>query len=57
MSEVINIAICDDEKLQVDLLEKYVRSWASKSNLLVNIETFYSAESFEFNWSTDNKYS
>ncbi len=56
MSEIINIAICDDEKLQVDLLEKYVRSWTSKNNILVNIEAFYNAESFEFNWSMDKKY-
>lgn len=56
MSEIINIAICDDEKLQVDLVKKYVTSWASKNNILVNIETFYNAESFEFKWSMDKKY-
>lgn len=56
MSKTINIAICDDEKLQVDLLEKYVRSWASKNNMLVTIETFYNGESFEFSWSMDKKY-
>ena len=56
MSEIINIAICDDEKIQVDLLEKYVKSWASKNNILVNIESFYNAESFEFKWSMDKKY-
>lgn len=56
MSKIINIAICDDEKLQVDLLHKYVISWASKNNILVNIETFYNAESFEFKWSMNKKY-
>lgn len=56
MSDVINIAICDDEKIQVDLLGKYVSTWASKSNILVNIETFYNGESFEFKWSMDKKY-
>lgn len=52
----INIAICDDEKIQVDLLEKYVKSWASKNNILVNIDCFYNAESFEFEWSMDKSY-
>ena len=56
MSEIINIAICDDEKIQVDLIEKYVRCWASNNNRLVHIETFYNAESFEFKWSMDKKY-
>lgn len=56
MWKTINIAICDDEKIQVELLEKYVISWASKNNILVNIDTFYNAESFEFKWSMDKKY-
>lgn len=56
MSGIINIAICDDEKLQVDLLEKYVISWASNNNILINIDCFYNAESFEFKWSMDKKY-
>ena len=56
MSKTINIAICDDEKLQVELLEKYVKSWASNNNILANIETFYNAESFEFSWSMDKKH-
>lgn len=56
MPEIINIAICDDEKLQVELLEKYVKSWASRKNIIVHIESFYNAESFEFKWSMDKKY-
>lgn len=53
---MINIAICDDEKLQVELLEKYVRDWADNSNIRAKIGTFYSAESFDFSWSMDKKY-
>lgn len=28
MQDVINIAIVDDEKIQTELLQKYVKSWA-----------------------------
>lgn len=56
MLDTINIAICEDEKIQVDLLEKYVKRWASKNNIIVKIEAFYSGEAFEFSWSMDKKY-
>lgn len=56
MSQIVNIAICDDEKVQVELLKKYVKNWGTKNNLKVNIECFYSGESFEFSWSMDKKY-
>jgi DNA-binding LytR/AlgR family response regulator len=56
MSYTINIAIIDDEKMQVELLKKYVQNWASKKNISVVTEPFYSAESFEFCWSVDKKY-
>lgn len=56
MTGLINIAICDDEKVQVELLAKFVNNWASKSNINTNIEFFYSAESFDFSWSMDKKY-
>lgn len=52
----INIAIIDDEKLQADLLEKYVQNWACKKNIRVKTKKFNSAESFEFSWSMDKKY-
>lgn len=56
MLDIINIAICDDEKIQVELLEKYVNDWANGRSIRVIIETFYSAESFDFSWSMDKKY-
>lgn len=56
MSNILNIAICDDENIQVELLHKYVNNWASERNIIVQVETFYSAESFEFSWSMDKKY-
>ena len=56
MPDRINIAIIDDEKVQLELLEKYVRNWASEKNIRVITEAFYSAESFDFSWSMDKKY-
>ncbi len=56
MTNLINIAICDDEKIQVQLLEKYANNWASKNNINTKIEFFYRAESFDFSWSMDKKY-
>jgi DNA-binding LytR/AlgR family response regulator len=56
MIDSINIAIVDDEKLQVELLKKYVQNWALEKNIKVIIETFYSAESFDFSWSMDKKF-
>lgn len=56
MRDIIDIAICDDENIQVELLHKYVKNWADKNNLKVKVESFYSAEAFEFNWSMDKKY-
>lgn len=56
MLNPIHIAICEDDKIQVELLEKYVKNWAFKNNSLVKIEVFYSGEAFEFSWSMDKKY-
>jgi DNA-binding LytR/AlgR family response regulator len=56
MSDTINVAICEDEKVQVELLEKHVKIWGEQRNIKVIIETFYSAESFDFNWSMDKRY-
>lgn len=56
MAEMINIAIVDDESIQVELLEKYVQNWAIDSNIRIKTEHFHSAESFDFSWSMDKKY-
>lgn len=56
MMDTINIAIIDDEKIQVELLQKYVQNWAISKNVMVNTEAFYSAESFDFSFSMDKKY-
>jgi DNA-binding LytR/AlgR family response regulator len=56
MADIINVAIIDDEKIQVELLKKYVKDWAREKNIRVRIEDFYSAESFDFSFSMDRKY-
>lgn len=56
MNQIINIGICDDEKIQVELLERYVNNWAKERSLRVHVEFFYNAESFDFAWSMNKKY-
>lgn len=56
MNEIIQIAICDDEKVQVELLKKYLINWAKNKDIRIAIELFYNAESFDFAWSMDKKY-
>jgi DNA-binding response OmpR family regulator len=56
MPGAINIAIIEDEKVQAELLKRYVENWACKKDIPAVTETFYSAESFEFCWSMDKKY-
>lgn len=50
----LKIALCDDEKLQLDLLEKYCFDWLEKNNLEAMINKYLSAESFLFDYE-DNK--
>lgn len=53
---MIKIAITDDEKVEVLLLEQYVREWAKLNNILVDIHLFYSGEAFEFEWQEDKSF-
>ncbi|QAA33138.1 LytR/AlgR family response regulator transcription factor [Clostridium manihotivorum] len=56
MNDIINIAIVDDEEIQVELLEKLVKNWAFDKAMRVCVERFHSAESFHFAYSMDKKY-
>ena len=49
----MNIAICDDEKSQRELLQKYVYEWAEKQQKKINIFLFESSENFSFFWSEE----
>lgn len=43
-----DIAVCDDEPADVQLLSRLVSKWASVNRYIVSIETFKSAEEFLF---------
>ena len=44
--EVLNIAICDDEEAERELLEKYVEAWASCGNHRISISSFSNGAAF-----------
>ena len=44
----LSIAICDDEKVEIDYLTGLVSKWANAQNISVHLEKFYSAENFLF---------
>lgn len=52
----LKIAICDDEPAQLELLSDMVRHWAGRIGMSIEIETFSSAEAFQFAWSEDKSY-
>lgn len=50
------IAICDDSKNDVEYIANITKEWANSSDFLINIDIFYSAESFLFNYTEKNTY-
>lgn len=52
----MKIAVCDDEKIQVDGNVDLIRRWAEKRQVVVNIDTFSSAEEFLFRYSEGYPY-
>lgn len=54
---MFNIAIIEDEMAQSDLAKKLVSLWAFQNKIHINIECFYSAESFLFDYEDNNDYS
>lgn len=52
----MRIAICDDEKVQCQLLEKYLREWAVSRRLPLETVSFCDAESFLFQWEEDKDF-
>lgn len=52
----MKIAICDDEVLQLELLNHYVERWANEEDINYSVELFQSAESFHFQWLEDSSY-
>lgn len=46
----MNIAICDDEALQLKLLSNYCLNWCKNEEIKCNISTFSSGEAFLFSY-------
>lgn len=47
---MLNIAVCDDESIEIDYLTQLTRQWASLTETAVNISGFASAEAFLFEY-------
>lgn len=45
---MLHVAICDDEENEIEYLKYAVEDWAKKEDIITNIETYASAESFLF---------
>ncbi|MGL4736751.1 MAG: LytR/AlgR family response regulator transcription factor [Cellulosilyticaceae bacterium] len=52
----MKIAVCDDEKQQLQYLEKLIGEWAQSNKYLVNVQSFRSAESFLFEWEENKQF-
>ena len=52
----MNIAICEDEAVQAELLNIQIKNWANENNINISIDNFENAESFLFKWSDYDKY-
>ena len=52
----LQIAICDDDKLQLDLLKKCCITWLGKNKIQSDINTYLSAESFLFAYEDNKNY-
>lgn len=52
----MKIAICDDEEKLLDLIEGYIKGWCKKNKTQIDIDKFFSAEEFLFEWENYEKY-
>ena len=52
----MKIAICDDQEIQLELMERYIKEWAIKNSVEISIDKFNSAEEFLFEWEDYEKY-
>lgn len=52
----MNIAVCEDQTLQLDLLNTQIKNWAKEKKVNISIDNFINAESFLFQWSDYDQY-
>ena len=52
----MKIAICEDEVVQINLLNNHIKKWAKEKDIEISIDNFTTAESFLFEWSDYDQY-
>ena len=52
----LNIAICDDETAEIEYLSSLVEQWAASTGNVVMLKSFFSAESFLFEYEENKNY-
>lgn len=52
----MKVAICDDEKAERELIERFLKEWASKREKNLETVCFSSGEGFWFSWEEDKAY-
>ena len=52
----MRIAICDDEKVQCQLLNEILQIWAKEQSVNLEVVPFSDAESFLFHWEDDKNF-
>lgn len=53
---MLNIAVCDDELIEIEYLTSLTQEWANVTKTAVNISGFASAEAFLFNYEEDKNF-
>lgn len=53
---MLNIAICDDETIEIEYLTSFVQEWANATKTVVNTSSFTSAEAFLFKYEEDKNF-
>lgn len=54
--DMLNIAVCDDETLEIEYLTSLTRQWAKSTETAVNILSFPSAEAFLFEYEENKNF-
>lgn len=53
---MLNIAVCDDEYVEIEYLAQLVQEWAKATQHAANVSTFASAEAFLFKYEEDKSF-
>ena len=53
---MLNIAICDDEPVEIEYLTSLVQEWVKATKTFVNVSDFASAEAFLFKYEEDKNF-